>query len=51
VAIQQAAAVNTARYAVLADTRVTVQDGIEMAVRNGFIVDGLLVLIGLLTLE
>ena len=46
---RQIAAINTARYSVLLETFIVVYEGVEMKVREGFRVDGLCVLLGLLT--
>lgn len=46
---RQVAAIDTARYAILLETYITVYEGVEMKVREGFRIDGLCVLLGLLT--
>lgn len=45
------AALNLARYTVKRGTECTVRDGVEMMVREGFSVDGSLVLEGALIVE
>lgn len=49
--VAQGAALSIERYAVPTGYRVPVQDGVCMVVREGFIVDGLLVLDGILRVE
>ncbi|MCX7902645.1 MAG: hypothetical protein N2483_10265 [Burkholderiaceae bacterium] len=50
-ATREASAVGLRRYAVLTGQRVIVAEGIEMTVRSGFMLRGVLVLDGLLRVE